>query len=371
MNVKLIFLKVKMALFRKLAVICLMSPLFFVAITVDSKSNSAINEYLESIYVDGAPGAAVLVAKCGKILFEKTYGLSDVELGKNIESNMVFRIGSLTKQITAAGVLLLEERGHINISDTVSDYLPGLITNGENITIEHLLTHTSGIGDFDSLEGTMMETVDTKLEVMDVIGFFATKPSQFTVGSEYRYSNPGYIVLGAIIEKVSGRTFSQFIRSEILLPLKMENTYFNSSELPEDKMVQGYHREEAELVKAYKFNVDIPYSAGGLLSTIRDVAKWNEGLWSGKIISTSSLAKMTTPFVLNDGNETKYGYGVEVLSQNGRKLTTHQGGIFGFQSVLTTIPSEDLNIIIMTNTDNPDIWPSDVMEKIVELLLKE
>lgn len=371
MNVMPIIKKEKMTLFRNLVIICLISPLSFVATTENSKSNSDINRYLESIYSDNAPGAAVLVIKNGQKYLEGFYGLANIHDRKQIETGLVFRIGSLTKQFTAAGIVLLEERGHIKLSETIDQYLPHQITNGDKITIENLLTHTSGIADFDSLEGTMMETADRSLDLTEIIRFFANKPSQFNPGEKYQYSNPGYILLGAIIEKVSGKTYSQFIHDEILIPNNMKKTYFSSLNLTSNEMVQGYHREDTTIVKAYEFNADIPYSAGGMLSTIHDIEKWNTALWSGKVVSLKSLEKMITPFVLNNGTETEYGYGLETLNINGQKLITHQGGIFGFQSVLTTIPEEDIQIVIMTNTDNPDVWPNEVTEKIIEMMLKE
>ena len=327
-----------------------------------------IGDLLTGIYTNSEPGATIAVLKNDRVLFENSYGLADIEKTVSITPDKSFRIGSLTKQFTAVAIMKLVEAGDINVGDPVSKYLPGLLENGDVITVENLLTHTSGIGNFENLEKTMMDAAGQKLVLDDIIKLFIDRPAEFVVGTQYQYSNPGYILLGAIVEKVSGKSFEQFLREEILSPLEMGNTYFDNEEKRGVNRVQGYHREENEFVDAFAFNTAIPYSAGGLSSTIGDIRIWNDALWSGKIVSFDTLEKMITPFTLANGKQTEYGYGLEVLRVNKRPFIAHQGGIFGFQSFLATLPEDGIQIIILTNTDNPKVWPNEVADKIIEII---
>lgn len=357
--------------FRALIVTCC----FILAMQVDTQAavaqsnNDKINTILTETYPDEKPGAVVVIIEGGEVVFEKLYGMADIEKGVRITPDMSFRIGSLTKQFTAAAIMKLVENGQIKVNDPISKYLPGLIKNDDVITVENLLTHTSGIGNFENLEKTSMDAAGRDLNLSDILNFFIDQPPEFEVGTKYQYSNPGYILLGAIIEKVSGVSYAQFLRKEVLGPLKMDSTYFDHHKPESVIRVQGYHREDGGIINAFRFNADLPRAAGGLSSTAGDLQIWGEALWSGKVVSQQLLKQMTTPYALLDGSLTQYGYGLEVLKVKNKPFIAHQGGIFGFQSFLATLPEQDIQIIILTNTDNPETWPSEVADRIIDILL--
>lgn len=329
---------------------------------------SEIDDMLGKIYLENKPGASVVVINGNQTIFRKSYGMADIELNVPMADNMVFRIGSLTKQFTAASIMKLFEQNKIALSDPIDKYLPNFPTHGHTITIENLLTHTSGIGNFTNLEKVMMETTEKGLTVDQIIKYFENEPREFDPSREYKYSNPGYILLGAIIEKISGMTFQEFVKTEIFTPLEMENSYYGDEVAIIPRRVNGYHRVEDGFTNSEHFNSAIPHAAGGLVSSMDDLLKWNDSFHSGEVVSLSSYQKMTTPFTLRSGNATEYGYGVEILKTSSGDLIAHQGGIFGFQSFIGTLPNMGLQIIILTNTDNPSIFPNEVADKIIDIL---
>jgi len=338
--------------------------------TENSVDAAELDAMLSKIYKENEPGASVVIIKNNQTIFQNSYGMADVELSVPINDNMVYRIGSLTKQFTAASIMKLIEQGKLKLSDQIDNYLPDFPTRGQTITIENLLTHTSGIGNFENLEKSMMESTGKSLTVEQIIDFFKNQPSEFDPSSAYSYSNPGYILLGAIIEKISNVTFQEFVKTEIFEPLEMNNSYYGDATLIIPGRVKGYHRTEDGFVNAEHFNSAIPYAAGGLASSMDDLIKWNNALRSGEVVSLKSYQDMITPYTLLSGNDTEYGYGLEVLSTNNGKLIAHQGGIFGFQSFIGTLPNSELQIIILTNTDNPLIFPNVVADKIIDLVVQ-
>lgn len=297
----------------------------------------------------------VLVSKDGKLLVNQGYGFADLEWNVPNVPEAKFRLGSLTKQFTAASILLLEERGKLNVEDPVSKYVPDSPAAWKNITIFNLLTHTSGIPNFTSFPDygptEWKDTTPTEL-----VARFRDKPLDFEPGTKFSYSNSGYIVLGYILEKVSGQTYAEFLQKNIFTPLGMTDTGIDNNAVILPKRAQGYSPSGNGMQHAGYTSMTIPFSAGALYSTTGDLLKWEQGLFGGKVLKPVSLAKMTTPF--KDG----YGFGLFITAQNGHKMINHGGGIEGFNTSLAYYPDDKLVVIVLGNLNGsaPDQIAADL-----------
>jgi CubicO group peptidase (beta-lactamase class C family) len=291
----------------------------------------------------------VLVAKDGKTLLDQGYGFADLEWQIPNSPTTKFRLGSLTKQFTAASILLLAERGKLNIDDPVSKYMPDAPAAWSKVTIYNVLTHTSGIPSFtgfpDYASTEWKDTTPTEL-----VARFRDKPLDFEPGTKFFYSNSGYVLLGYLIEKISGQTYADFVQQNIFTPLGMSDTGVDSNAAILPKRAQGYAPSPKGVVHAGYISMTIPLSAGALYSTTGDLLKWEQALFGGKVLKPESLVKMTTPFK-ND-----YGFGVSIRTANSHKVITHNGGIEGFNTSLNFYPDEKLTVIVLGNltTGTPD-----------------
>jgi CubicO group peptidase (beta-lactamase class C family) len=306
------------------------------------------DKLLAETYPAGEPGAAALIVKDGKTLLRKGYGLANLELGVPIQPDMVFEIGSVTKQFTAAAILLLAERGQLSIDDEITKYLSDYPTHGQKITIHHLLTHTSGIPSYTGLP-EWLPRVREDLKVEQLVAMFKDKPLEFAPGERWVYNNSAYILLGAVIEKVSGRTYEDFIEQEIFKPLGMTRSSYGHNDEVVPGRVDGYDKMEDGYRRARYLSMTQPYAAGALLSTVDDLARWSDALWGGKVLKPESLKRMLTPATLASGSSTRYAYGLGVSEYAGRTFVEHGGGIFGFVCDTLRIPDEGLFIAILSN----------------------
>lgn len=306
------------------------------------------DKLLAETYPAGEPGAAALIVKDGRTVLRKGYGLANLELGVPIQPDMVFEIGSVTKQFTAASILLLAERGQLSVDDDITKYLPDYPTHGQKITLDHLLTHTSGIPSYTGLP-EWLPRVREDMKVEQLVALFKDKPLEFAPGERWAYNNSAYILLGAVIEKVSGRTYEDFVEQEIFKPLGMtRSSYGHNTEVVPGR-VDGYDRMEEGYRRAQYLSMTQPYSAGSLLSTVDDLARWSDALWGGKVLKPESLARMLTPAKLASGLSTRYAYGLGIGEYAGRTVVEHGGGIFGFVSDTLRVPDERLFVAILSN----------------------
>jgi CubicO group peptidase (beta-lactamase class C family) len=294
-------------------------------------------------YVDNkAFMGTVLVVKDGKVLIDQGYGSADLEWNIPNTPTAKFRLGSITKQFTAASILLLEERGKLKIDDPISKYLPDTPPAWQKITIYTVLTHTSGIPSFTGFpDYNATEWKDTT--PAELVARFRDKPLDFEPGSKFSYSNSGYVLLGYLIEKVSGQTYADFLQQNIFTPLGMANTGIDSNAAILPQRAQGYSPSPNGTHHAGYISMTIPFSAGALYSTTGDLLKWEQGLFGGKILNPSSLAKMTTPFKEN------YAMGLTVVTRDGHKRIAHGGGIEGFNTALEFYPDDKLIVIVLGN----------------------
>jgi CubicO group peptidase (beta-lactamase class C family) len=316
-----------------------------------------------SYFRSNEPGAAVLVATGERILLRKGYGLADVELEVPVAPDMVFRIGSVTKQFTAAAILLLEERGLLSVKDDIRMHLPDYPTEGKVITIEHLLTHTSGIRSYTDME-SFAELVRDDMSVAEVIASFENEPLAFEPGEKYAYNNSGYFLLGAIIEKASGKSYEAFVRENIFEPLGMSQSYYGSEAALIPRRAKGYDGGNGEFQNAAYLSMTLPYAAGSLLSTVDDLAKWDRALYGTDLLSQASLDKWWVPFRVRSGASTHYAYGWGISSFEGKTVMSHCGGINGFLCHLLRIPDERLLVVVLTNRNDEKTNPGLIARKL-------
>lgn len=298
---------------------------------------------------------SVLVIKDGHTLIDQGYGSADLEWTVPDSPTTKFRLGSITKQFTAASVLLLQERGKLSIDNPVSKYMPDAPAAWSKITIYNVLTHTSGIPSFTGFpDYRTTEWKDTT--PAELVARFRDKPLDFEPGTKFNYSNSGYVLLGYLIEKISGQTYAEFLQQNIFIPLGMKDTGIDSNAAILPQRAQGYRRTPHGIEHDGYISMTIPFSAGALYSTTTDLVKWEQGLFGGKVLKPESLAKMTTPF------KSGYGCGIFIRTVDGHKLITHGGGIEGFNTSLNYYPDDKLTVIVLGNLTGgaPDMISSNL-----------
>ena len=276
---------------------------------------------------------SVLVAKNGKVIFSKSYGMADLEWSVPNSSTTRFNIASMTKQFTAASILLFEDRGKLKTDDLVKKYLPEAPASWDKITIYHLLTHTSGIRE-DAVEyepGTPDKLV------------FDDKPLNFQPGEKWEYINKAYIVLGYLLERISGQTYEEFVQENIFKPQGMNDSGLLSFVTVIPRRATGYWPGNNGIENADRPDPRKGFSAGSLYSTTEDLLRWNTALFGGKLLTPASLRKMTTPF------KGDYACGLYVKRVNGHLMIEHDGNNIGFNSDMAYYPEDRIAVIVLAN----------------------
>lgn len=285
---------------------------------------------------------SVLVARDAKVILNKSYGSANLEWNIPNTPTTKFRLGSITKQFTAASILLLEERGKLKLEDPIKMYVTDAPPAWDRITIFNLLTHTSGIPNFTSLaEYKTLQLSDTP--PAKTIATVRDRPLDFFPGEKMSYSNSGYILLGYVIEKITGGSYEQFVRDNIFTPLGMKDSGYDSNSAIIERRAAGYSPSPGGPINAGYVHMSIPHAAGALYSTTADLLRWEQGLFGGKVVSAASLKKMTTPFKNN------YALGVMVQTADGRTVVNHGGGIEGFNTFLAYYPDDKLTVVVLSN----------------------
>ncbi len=338
-----------------------------VAVASDSVS-ADIDRFLSQTYPAAEPGAAVIVVKDGKTLLRKGYGMANLELGVPITPESVFEVGSVTKQFTATAILMLQERGQLSVQDDITKYLTDFPTQGKKVTIENLLTHTSGIPSYTGMK-EWAPTMREDLPLEKLIAFFKGKPFDFEPGSKWDYDNSGYVLLGAIIEKVSGKSYERFVEDEIFKPLGMAHSSYGSWSDIVPHRAAGYDRGDDRFVNTSYISMTQPYAAGALMSTVDDLVLWDKALSAGTLVKTASLERMFTPYALTSGVSTRYGYGWTLHELAGRKVIEHGGDINGFSCDVLRIPEAKILVVVLTNNPEAAMRPDGVTHRIASTLL--
>ena len=340
----------------------------------DMPDKGALIDYmLERAARENYPGAAVLVAKDGEIVYQSTVGYANIEKKAPIELETKFRIGSITKQFTASAILKLQEQGTLSVNDKLSTYFD--FPRGDEVTIHHLLTHTSGIHSFTSTPDFLEKVVgpNTREEMLQWIESLSY---DFDPGEAWSYNNSGYYLLGLIIEKVNGQSFGESLADLFFEPLDMNNTGVHSPGIDLEKEALGYQYDNGEIKPAVDWNMDFAGGAGNLYSTVLDLHKWNEAVFHGNVLSAASKQMAFTPVVLNDSEQAAalgggYGYGWAISTNRGLRVIQHGGGLNGFNSSLARFPEHDLTIVVLSNAlpNIPDLNPGGLTNQIAELYL--
>lgn len=344
---------------------------FIIGITFNTVSAQNLESKIDSLLVNvfkdkNGPGGEFLVAKAGVIIYQKSFGKANLELDVDLASENIFQIGSITKQFTAISILILEEKGKLSVNDPVSKYIPDY-PMGDKITIHHLLTHTSGIKDFTKMK-SLRDISQKEMTPKMIVDFFKNEPVDFTPGEKFAYNNSGYVVLGYIIELVSGETYEDFIQKNIFDKAGMTKSFYASDTKITPKRAYGYHKREDGYVNKMQISLSIPFSSGSLMSSVGDMLKWQNALNQNLLLNLKTIKKAFTKYKLNDGQEFTYGYGWHLIDTDGIPLRKHSGSVFGFKSMGVYIPSEDIYVIGLTNCDCNS--PTQVTEEIALLTLK-
>jgi D-alanyl-D-alanine carboxypeptidase len=313
-----------------------------------------VDDYLKSeMDQHRIPGLALVIIQDGKAIKTAAYGLANLELNVPVKPETVFEIGSITKQFTAAGILLLAQEGKLSVDDKLTAHLANAPSAWTNVTIRHLLTHTSGIKSYTGLDGFQLTKHLTQSEFIRAIG---REPMEFSPGSSWKYCNTGFSLLGYIIENVSGQNYWDFMSERIFQPLGMNATTNRLPALIIPNRASGYEQTNHIHINR-DYDLTEVFSAGAIASTVGDLAKWNTALDSETILKGGSKEQMWTPAKLDDGKPTRYGFGWYVDKVEGHKNIGHGGSTSGFSATIQRFPDDKLAIIILTNTDESVATP--------------
>lgn len=359
---------------RKVAAVCLVWVLLavvpaFGAVATQESLAQKIEAILDAEYPADEPGVAVIVVDDGEVVYRGARGLADMENGLPLTPDSVFRLGSITKQFTAAAIMLLVEREELSLDDPLTKFIPDYPTNGETVTVEHLLTHTSGIVSYTGIPGYMATEVRKDLTTDELIDVFKGLETEFSPGEEWKYNNSGYVLLGAIIERVSGQSYEEFIEENIFDPLGMDNSYYGSHSRLIPHRARGYAGGPGNWGNAPYLSMTQPHAAGSLLSTVDDLAKWDAALFGGKLLKPSSVEKMATDYRLSDGEPTGYGYGLAIGTLRNSATISHGGGIHGFSTFATRLPGDDLYVAVLANSSGGGTNPTMMGNEIAALAI--
>ena len=305
-----------------------------------------MDEVARAAAATGEFSGSVLVARDGEVLLDQGYGLANREWNIANDGETRFRLGSVTKQFTAVAIMILNERGLVDLDAPVKTWLTDAPAAWDGVTVRHLLSHTSGIPnftDFPDYEGsrTQAATID------GLISRFRDRPLEFQPGENWDYSNSGYILLTAIVEKASGQSYAAFVTETLFQPLGMTDSGYDSHRAIIPHRASGYVPTGNGFAHADYLDMSIPQGAGALYSTTRDLLKWEQGLFGGRLLQPQSLALLTTPVRNN------YAFGLGVTESNGDRTISHSGGIEGFNTYMAYDPARRMTVIVLGNLNGP------------------
>ena len=306
---------------------------------------------LAEAYRTDAPGVAVLVMRGDEILYRGARGQADVEAGVALTADDRFRIGSLTKQIAAAGLLTLVDAGTVALDDPLSKYLPDY-PGGAYITIEQLLNHTSGIASYTEIRGWMDGFMRRDLTTAQMVDYFRNEAPAFAPGVGWAYNNSGYVLVGAVIEVATGQPWHRHLDEALFKPLGMHDTGYGADPAVVARQVKGYITIDGVPRTPLPISMTQPHAAGALVSTIDDLARWNHALHEGRVLKPATYARMTTP--VGNAKEVGYGYGIWASTVRGAPVFEHSGGIPGFDSHLSHVPGPDITVAVLRNSETQE-----------------
>ena len=332
----------------------IMPPAASTPIATNASLTAEMAAYLQAHYETGRFMGTVIVMQNGETVFAQSYGMASLEHQVANTPQTKFRIGSITKQFTAAAILQLQDRGQLDVQAPVSTYLPDY-PQGDRITLHHLLTHTAGIPNLTSFPD-YLEWMQQPTTLEELVARFQDLPLEFEPGEQHRYSNSGYVLLTQIIETVSGQTYADYLQEHLFIPLGLENTGYEQPLAVINHLANGYQFTGEDYQQAEYINMAVPTGAGALYSTVGDLVRWHQFLVNADnrppgILSDAVIAAMQHPHVALGENASgaSYGYGLMVGKQG---FIAHGGGINGFASYLGSLPNQGITVAVLSNVPN-------------------
>ncbi len=380
---------------RSCAVLALALLLFAAGSTPAVDREAATSALLKGLVADGQPGLAVLVRRDGRTVLQRGYGVRDLRTRTPIDPRTRFRLASMTKQMTAAAIMLLVHEGRLRYEDSLTEALPGFPLYGSGVTIRQLLTHTSGLPDYEQLmenaekdEGPIW-TPERQIRDPEVLELLEKETrGLFPPGTSWAYSNSGYVLLGLVAARAAGKPFGDVLRDRIFAPLGMTQTlaYEKGRNEVADR-AYGHTKEPAGFRETDQSSTSATLGDGGVYSCLEDLAKWDEGLRTGALLSEAEMAPALTPVRLADGSEPRwpqgeqggdnlfpgrpvaYGFGWFLDPWQGRKRAWHHGETRGFRSIVERFPADGVTVVILANRGDLDL--KSLAQKIAEAELRD
>ena len=328
----------------------------------DEPSSSNVDEFVSGeLRAQHIPGVALAVVRGGKIVKAAGYGLANVELDVSTKPESIFQTGSVGKQFTATAVMMLVEEGKVGLDDKINKYFPDSPASWKDITIRHLLTHTSGVPDYTEEKTGGAINMRTDYTEEELVKKIAALPLDFPSGEKWSYSNSGYLLLGVLIHHVTGEFYGDFLQQRIFQPLQMTSTRIISEADIVPNRCAGYRLVKGELKNQKWVSPSLNTTADGALYTnVLDLAKWDAALYTEKLLKKSSFDQMWTPVKLNSGKTSPYGFGWRIAEVNGHRLLEHGGAWQGFTMHISRYVDDCLTIIVMTNLDSGHSDPAKI-----------
>lgn len=336
-----------------MALLCLGFSILSPSISIAQQNVILFDSIVKSELPNNAPGTVICLTKGNQILYKNTSGKANIELDIDMGLDHVFRLGSISKQFTACAILKLLEQGKLSLQDDIRKYIPEFPTKNKIISIEALLTHTAGIKNYTGLSSFTEELKRKDLTPTALINLFKDEPLEYEPGTNYKYSNSGYVLLGSIIEKITGQSYATYIEENIFKPLGMVHSYFDDPVKIIKGRVSGYSQRNRSYQNTNFLSMTLPYAAGSLASTPRDIQIWYKALSNGLLLKPETIKKAFTSFKLTNGRLTGYGYGWEIGNVQGTLSVKHVGVINGFYTYVAYLPEEQIAISIFRNSDSP------------------
>ncbi|HTU12833.1 MAG TPA: serine hydrolase domain-containing protein [Allosphingosinicella sp.] len=341
------------------------------AVAVPADLRQKADAYMSARWPADRPGAAVIVTEGERTVYTAGRGLADVERRTPVAAGTVFRLGSITKQFTAAIILQLVDERRISLDDPVSRFFPDYPQPGATATVRQLLNHTSGIQSYTGIPGWMTEANANRAYTTDeLIAVFRDRPSPSRPGERWAYNNSGYVLLGAIVERVTGLAWHEAVARRIVRPLGLRSIRYGVGEESVPLMAHGYTSPpEGGVRPANRIHMSVPHGAGALIGSVGDLAKWARALHHGRVVSAASYALMIAPTRLPDGSTENYGFGIGTADVRGRRAIGHNGGIFGFSTDSLYLPEQDIFVAVFANSDEPVTPPGMTLRRLAAMAL--
>ncbi len=326
---------------------------------------------LEAAFPADGPGAAVVVTRGGEVIYSAGRGLADVEARRPVTPDTAFRLGSIVKQFTAATILKLVEEGKVSLDDPVSLFFPDWPQPTAGATVRQLLNHTSGIQDFSKIPGWIARNRTRPWTTAELLDVFRELPARAEPGHAWEYNNGGYVMLGAIIEKATGKDWHEAMAERVTRPLGLRSIVYGASDQAIRTVVTGYSEEDGRQQPVEPSNLSVAHAAGGLVGSASDMARWAQALHRGRAVRPDLYQEMIRPARLADGSTEPYGFGLRLREIRGRPALVHGGAGAGLDTDSLYIPSEDIFVAVFANSSDPAADPSLLTRRLAALALGE